>query len=382
MSNPFQREPDRVVESSPTIRREDYFESPPEASEELPLEREGLPSDYRMRTEEHYVDDLIGGTSMPQFRRVPIDEIESPYAAVDEDIDTLAESIRAHGLLQPLLARRHQGRYELLAGARRLAAARRAGLDQVPCLVHEVDDAEASELTEAARRSASEENARDAYAWAEWSQQASATVQASLSTILSTLGLFDRPDTDLRDRVAISLIRAEASRTSRLLRGLNAMGSAATLSTGSVDLAAVLRSVLAETEEERRLLSIPLVASGPESCPIRGDEAVLRAALAGAVETILALLRTGQPGELTVELTPTDSPAGARLLVAEHDVPALGSSPSRWFDPAWPERPGGFAAAVALLSAKRAAELHGGGLSLSAAGAEGCSLTVTLVATR
>ena len=245
-----------------------------------------------------------------------------------------------------------------------------------------MDDAEASELTEAARRRVNDANTGDTYAWAEWSREASATVEASLSTILSTLGLFERPDAGLRDRVAISLIRAEANKTSRLLRGLDAMGSAATLSTGRVDVALVLGAVLAEVEEERRLLSIPLFADAPDSCPIHGDEAIIRAALAGAVEAVLAMLRSGQPGELSVELTPSESPVGARLVVAERGVSAPGPSPSRWFDPSWPDRPGGFGAAVALLSAKRAAELHGGELQLAMSGAEGCRLTLMIVATK
>lgn len=51
----------------------------------------------------------------------------------------LAESIRVHGILQPLSVRRKGGgRYELIAGERRLRAAMICGLEQVPCLVLEV----------------------------------------------------------------------------------------------------------------------------------------------------------------------------------------------------------------------------------------------------
>lgn len=52
----------------------------------------------------------------------------------------LADSIRAHGILQPLTVRRKvSGRYELIAGERRLRAAMICGLAEVPCLVMEVD---------------------------------------------------------------------------------------------------------------------------------------------------------------------------------------------------------------------------------------------------
>lgn len=56
-----------------------------------------------------------------------------------ESLEELADSIRAHGILQPLSVRRKGGgKYELIAGERRLRAAILCGLTQVPCLVLEV----------------------------------------------------------------------------------------------------------------------------------------------------------------------------------------------------------------------------------------------------
>ncbi len=55
----------------------------------------------------------------------------------DEALGLLADSIRRHGLLQPLVVRRIAGRYELIAGERRLRAAARAGLERVPVIVRE-----------------------------------------------------------------------------------------------------------------------------------------------------------------------------------------------------------------------------------------------------
>lgn len=66
------------------------------------------------------------------------------------DLTELAESIRAHGVLQPVVVRplrRRRDKYELLAGHRRYAAARLAGCDRVPVTVrHGVDDGQALEL--------------------------------------------------------------------------------------------------------------------------------------------------------------------------------------------------------------------------------------------
>ena len=52
----------------------------------------------------------------------------------------LVKSIQKLGVLQPLLVRPRAGRFELIAGARRLAAAAAAALTEVPCLVHQADD--------------------------------------------------------------------------------------------------------------------------------------------------------------------------------------------------------------------------------------------------
>lgn len=60
----------------------------------------------------------------------------------DESLEALALSIREVGVLQPIVVRRAEGGYELIAGERRLRAAKRAGLATVPAIVRESDDAE------------------------------------------------------------------------------------------------------------------------------------------------------------------------------------------------------------------------------------------------
>jgi ParB family chromosome partitioning protein len=61
----------------------------------------------------------------------------------DESIDALARSIQEVGVLQPVIVRRASEGYELVAGERRLRAARRAGLATIPAVVRESDDTEA-----------------------------------------------------------------------------------------------------------------------------------------------------------------------------------------------------------------------------------------------
>ena len=59
-----------------------------------------------------------------------------------ETLDELTESIRSHGVLQPLSVRRMESQYELIAGERRWRAAVAAGLTEVPCIVMRMDDRE------------------------------------------------------------------------------------------------------------------------------------------------------------------------------------------------------------------------------------------------
>ena len=58
----------------------------------------------------------------------------------DRDIAALAESISQNGILQPLSVRRIGDNFELIAGERRLRAAKFCGFEYVPCIVHEVSD--------------------------------------------------------------------------------------------------------------------------------------------------------------------------------------------------------------------------------------------------
>lgn len=75
---------------------------------------------------------------------ISTDEIISnpnqPRSDFSEDISQLADSIAQNGILQPISVRRKGSKYELIAGERRLRAAKLCGFPVVPCIVHEVSD--------------------------------------------------------------------------------------------------------------------------------------------------------------------------------------------------------------------------------------------------
>lgn len=70
-----------------------------------------------------------------------------PRKHFDEDaLRSLADSIRAQGLIAPVVLRRRSGEYELIAGERRWRAAQLAGLQQIPAIVRDIDDHQAAAL--------------------------------------------------------------------------------------------------------------------------------------------------------------------------------------------------------------------------------------------
>ena len=104
-----------------------------DASVDSTLSSPGLPASLRL-------GDLVAGQYQPRTR---MDE-----GALYE----LAESIKAQGIMQPILVRRlssgaNDGKYEIIAGERRFRAAKIAGLDSVPVLVRDVPDEAAAAMS-------------------------------------------------------------------------------------------------------------------------------------------------------------------------------------------------------------------------------------------
>jgi len=89
---------------------------------------------------------LLGGNAQPELTHLAIEQIHAnprqPRRRFDQEATAgLAESIRAQGVVQPVLVRpRAAGGFELIAGERRWRAAREAGVPTVPAVIREADD--------------------------------------------------------------------------------------------------------------------------------------------------------------------------------------------------------------------------------------------------
>ena len=91
------------------------------------------------------VDDTVDDENIEGLSRLDIDDIKpnenQPRKTFDpEKIEDLANSIKEHGVIQPLVVRKIETGYEIVAGERRWRAARQAGLKEIPCIVRELSD--------------------------------------------------------------------------------------------------------------------------------------------------------------------------------------------------------------------------------------------------
>lgn len=86
-----------------------------------------------------------------QIRLINIDDIipnrfQPRLKFEDSALDELATSIQEHGIFQPLVVRRLNDKFEIIAGERRFKAATKAGLKAVPCIISDIDDNESAEV--------------------------------------------------------------------------------------------------------------------------------------------------------------------------------------------------------------------------------------------
>lgn len=101
------------------------------------------------------LDALLSGTMEGDYetvREIPTEKIhpriDQPRKKFEEEsLQELANSVREHGVLQPVLVRPVKNGYEIIAGERRWRAARMAGLSHIPVVVHDIDEQKAAEIS-------------------------------------------------------------------------------------------------------------------------------------------------------------------------------------------------------------------------------------------
>lgn len=379
------RASDRVLDHSQLRRLRVLTDFDSAADRFQPSIREGLPASYRMRADRHYVDFLVSRSAQDDVspsgvRLLPIASLESPAVSDVPALVPLLDSVRQHGILQPLLVQRGEGILRVIAGHRRLAAAIAAGLRDVPCLVHDVDDETAERLREASN--AAVEPAAVPVESSENGILQSAGDELA-RTLAATSGLADLIGGSLSDlsRGAIgTLLRAELWRASQLVQALQAARGDGAMVRTPVAIASLVDRVVRGFAPEQRMRHVDLTSSVdlPPAHLVIGDERLLTVGLTGAILATLHLLDGAPSCRVAVTATLTPSQQLSMVVGQEHVRP-----PDAWiqraFDADWRERPGGASATVAMISLRKAARVHGGEANASAS-ARGSRVSLTIPA--
>ncbi|HKA23278.1 MAG TPA: ParB/RepB/Spo0J family partition protein [Blastocatellia bacterium] len=117
------------------------------------MSKKGLPENFKLRHDSHYVELLTGRSGgAPVGRMIPIDKLEpNPLQPRIEigDLTELVSSIKEKGVLEPLLVRPSDvgGRFMIISGERRYRASMEAGLTELPCIEMDVDDRAVAEIS-------------------------------------------------------------------------------------------------------------------------------------------------------------------------------------------------------------------------------------------
>lgn len=94
---------------------------------------------------------LVEKPSGDEVKQLPLDQIVpspfQPRTIFDEErIDELCQTIKTHGVIQPIVVRVRDGIFEIIAGERRFRAVKKLGMDSIPAIVREFNDSQAASI--------------------------------------------------------------------------------------------------------------------------------------------------------------------------------------------------------------------------------------------
>jgi hypothetical protein len=347
-----------------------------EVSAAVLRQREGLPASYRMRADKHYVEQLDAGPGDRVIRGVSVASIELPTEIPREGSSALAKSVGRHGVLQPLLVQRRNGRTRLIDGRRRLQAAIASGFREVPCIVHDVDDAEALLLAQQANGVQSRVNESGAQPAHASSLDIADSVMKAVTAIDATTRLIS--GSSLAERVGIDLIRAEAWRAVTLLEAAAVVRHGLPHGQSACRALHLMTAVTGRAELECRLRGLPFRADSdvPANVTVVGNPKVLETGLSGLLLATMAMIE-GRSGARVVCTASRETTHQVTFVVSSIGVLPPPSWASGALDPAKTDGPGGAAAVVWLQAARIIAEGYGGAMTV-AAFSGGTSMTINI----
>jgi hypothetical protein len=337
-------------------------------------EREGLPRAYRMRADSHYVDQLEARNPAPAIRLIPTRQIDTTDLAAPAGPQALAQSIALHGVVQPLLVRRRNGRYQLIAGRKRLAAAIAAGVADVPCLTFDVDDIEAATLAQADNLHFPAESA---FPDADSVNHVLRVLSIDLARIGSSASLLGpTPHRTFQHRVAVDFIQAQAWRTAWLANATTLVLTP-TRAGRIASISSIVDRVKTGFEPERRLTRLVLDLSVAQAAAnFSLDEESGVTAVAGGVFATLAWLEGVEEPRIEVRV---DAPATrmVKIEVVQRST-IVSAEAGRYLREPGHVPSADLAVALGLLGALRLATEQGGNVEFTPIAGGGSIIQITL----
>jgi ParB-like nuclease family protein len=336
-------------------------------------QREGLPPHYRMRAERHYVDSIAAASAGVPIRLIPLAQFE-PLAATPAALDTLVKSIRTLGIVQPLLVRKRHAQYEVIAGRRRFAAAAALGLQEVPCVLHQVDDAGAAALRAAENIHAAPGEGSMRAAVGAHIAEAIGRVAADLARLQTSVEALRAAPDGFERNVAADLATAQTARTAWLAN------TAAMLAGGRHPagrrrlLSGILDDIVRQFEPESRLSGLRLEVSHTAPA-VSVDDGFVAVAITGAVAVTLALLEHVQSPVVEIATRVLDGGGVAVDVIQRHQpvppevIERFGSRTRSAWTP--------MLFALGALAIEQAAAAHGGAADLVALDDAGSAVQLT-----
>src|SRR5258706_286395 len=275
---------------------------------------------------------------------VPVNQIDSDDSVARTDLQTLVESVRVLGVVHQLLIRRRDSRYVVVAGRKRLAVAQTLRLATVPCLVHDVDEAQAAALEAADNLTVS------AAVFEERAWPHTAAVRQLIAEHLTTVracGDIITRGVPAMNRSMLDLIRAHSWRAARLVDALDLIANAPAPQCRERALSGMVDEVVDGFGPENRLNGVTIRAHVREDLSSSGlNDRELLAGLSGALLATLPLVEQAVRPMLIVRAS--NAAAGSVALeVAQSNVAVTKRFASQFFDDeAAPDRTGGYAAAA------------------------------------
>jgi hypothetical protein len=280
-----------------------------------PRQREGLPAHYRMRAERHYVDHLSSTAGVP-VQMIPIGQLSPRPQTRGRELDALVRSVRAHGIIQPLLVRKERASYQLIAGRNRLAAAVEAGLADVPCIVHHVDEAGAAALESAERVRGEHVGGPLRASVGAKIADGVKEIADDLSRLRTTLGLLSVSPKGFQHAVAVDLIAAQTWRTLWLANVASFLSTGTCAEGRPRPLSAIVDDILERFEPEGRLSRLRFAVRHHGHAALSVNDSLVGFALTGAIIVTLSLLEPGVEASIEVH-THTVGERGFMLEVVQ-----------------------------------------------------------------